>query len=457
MQTQIIDTKGNVAGSALPVVRGSRQKRLLSEAITLEEESIPGFLRLMLLAAAGLVILFIVWSAIVPIDEVATAPGEVVPSAAVKLIQHLEGGVVGEIKVRDDQLVEAGDVLVRMDPAQPTAELEQLRSRQAALLVRAQRITAFLQGGKLDFAGIGTAYPDLASDQRQILENQIRTRKTNLEMASSQIDQRQKELGQLRDALAVAKKHVDLANELMRVREEMVAKGLVTRIVYLETKRALITAEGEVERLREQIRVAADQLNETRTRYTNLDSTIREQSLDEQGAVTAELAQVRNAIAKAQDRVDRLEVRAPVTGWVQDLKVRTVGEVIPPGGTLMRLVPKGDTLEAEIRIATRDVGHMHVGQRAVIKVTTYEYARYGSIPGTLKRISPTTFVDTGSPQPYYKGEVELARPYVGQVDGLYPVLPGMSLQVEMVTGNKTLLAYLMKPFANALDASFHER
>lgn len=455
------------------VARGGRQRKLLTEPDLFEEVALPTIVRAGLLSIAAVVVLFFIWASLVEIDEVATAPGQVVPSGSVKVVQHLEGGTVTEILVKNGEMVQAGQVLARIDAADARASLDEMRARRASLTLRAERLNAILEDRDPDFSAMKPKFPALAADQRRIWEGQIAAEVSAVDIIDSQIEQRRRELKQLADALAIAQRQLALTSDQVTIRERGVASGVVSRQVYLETARAQVTAEGEVLRLREQINVARDGLVELETRRRNLGATQRQDALSELGVVSSELEQVKSMLFKFEDRVERLEIRSPVTGLVQDLKVKTVGEVLPAGGLLMTVVPVDAVLEAEVRISTSDIGHVQVGQGVKVKVSTYDYTRYGMLPGTLSRISPTTFTTTsfgvgqggasGTHQvddqgkPYYVGIITMSRPYVGPRTGENPVLPGMLLQADIVTGRKVLAEYLFKPIVVSLKNAFHER
>jgi adhesin transport system membrane fusion protein len=438
------------------IVRGGRQRKLLTEPVMLEEENIPQFVRIALAAASAAVILFIVWSSFVHIDEVASASGQVVPSASVKIIQHLEGGTISEILVAEGEKVDAGQVLIRMDPAQPKSELDQMRARDAGLHGRAERLKAVVDQRNPDFSALKDEYPDIAADQERIWANQISSYRSALDVIDSQIDQKRREVRQLGDALAIAGRQLKLTRDQLKIREDGVAEGIVSRQIMLETRRAEVTAEGEVARLSEQIKVARDSLSEVEKRRSSLGFTQQQEALTELGAATAEIEQVKNSLIKLQDRFDRLEIKSPVPGLVQELKVRTPGEVLQAGGILLRIVPVDDELEAEVRILPSDIGHVRAGQPVRVKLVTYDYTRYGAMPATLSRVSATTFVDEQS-KPYFKGTIRLSRTYLGPGEGQNPVLPGMSLEADIVTGEKRLIEYLLKPVFVSLKSSFHER
>lgn len=438
------------------IVRGGRQHHLLTEPVTYEEERLPGFVRAALLAVAALLVLFGVWAGTVRIEELAVAPGQVVPSGKVKVVQHLEGGVVAQVLVAEGERVVPGQVLAVMDPAPALAEREQMRAREAGLLVRMERLRATVEGREPDFAEFAARYPDLVNEQRKVWAGQRETTSGALAVVEAQVAQRQTELKQLADGLEVARQHMTITGEQLDIRAKGVEAGIVSRQTYLETKRAFVTAQGEVARIEEQIRLTREALGETAQRGTNLDQTHRQEALNELGGVVAELEQVRSAQIRIEDRMARLEVRSPDRGIVQDLRVRTQGEVIQPGGLLMQVVPVDDQLEAEVHISSADIGHVAVGQPVKLKVATYDFTRYGAMDGELVRLSATTFLDEQG-KPFYKGAVRLARAHMGRTAGDEPILPGMTVEADIITGAKSLLEYLLKPIHLAFKNAFHER
>jgi HlyD family secretion protein/adhesin transport system membrane fusion protein len=448
--------KENHATLETLVVRGGRNVKLLTDPIMFEEENLPGFVRAGLYTVAGLLVAFVLWASVTRLDEIASASGSVVPGPGVKLVQHVEGGMIASIDVAEGDLVEEGQVLARLDPKSVQSDYNEMQARYAGLLLRDERLKATVEKRNPDFTKIGAGHPDLVADQTKLWEGQLAAQKSAREVVLSQIEQRRKELTQLRGQLATANKQLALASDQAGIRQQGVDAGVVSRQTFLETKRAEVTAEGEVNRLDEQIHVATDALQEAEKRHQNLGETQVQDASSELGTVSNEMEQVKNALVKLQDRVDRLAIRAPAKGIVQDLKIRTVGEVLPAAGTLCRIVPVNDILEAEVRISPADIGHVELHQPVKIKVASYEYVRYGTLKGTLKRISATTFTDEQG-KPYYKALVTLERAWMGPREGQNAILPGMAVEADIVTGNKSLIQYLLKPIFVSLKNSFHER
>jgi len=435
---------------------GRRERSLLSETIRIEEELIPSFVRPILFIVGTMVIAFFVWAAITHLKEVARTPGEIIPFGQIKVVQHLDGGVISEILVEERMLVKQGQVLFRIDGSQALADLKQMEARRDSLRLREERLKAFTEGNKPDFISLGTSQSSLIANQREMYLSQLATRDSTLSILDRQISQRTKRIHQLETALSVAKEHLTLTNELSSMREDLGSRRLINRTVLLETRRAYVTASGEVARLQEEIGVAKQELAETQNRRTDAVNQSQKDALGELGVVRAELAEVEETIQRLQARVDRLEVRAPNQGYVQDLKVQTVGQVILPGAILMQIVPDNVVLQAEVRIAPSDIGFVKVGQPVNVRVTSFDYARFGVAKGNLKLVSASSIVGTDN-RPYFRGLVELTTPYVGDVPGLHLIKPGMSVEAEILTGDKTLLAYITKPVIDVLSKSFRER
>lgn len=460
------------------ITLGKREYRLLSQAEQIEETLMPGFVRPMLIFIAVLIVAFLVWASVVHLTEVARAPGEIIPIGQTKVVQHLDGGEVSEIRIEEGQLVERGQVLLRIDGSQAMADLQQMEARRLALTLRAERLLAFAEDRVPDFSlaieGISNShdqnlenpemqpshvspvYVKLINEQNEIHGQQVSARESSLAVVSSQTDQIRKRILQTRQALEAARRHVNLVSELLNMREKLGEQQLITRTELLETRRARVTSLSEVDRLEKEILVLNESLEETLRRHEDIANQSRRDALIERGVVRAELAEVEETLQRLRARVARLDVRASERGFVQDLRVMTTGQVIQPGAILMQIVPTDAPLEAEVRIAPKDIGHVVPGQQVRIRVSSYDYRRFGDTEGVLRRVSATNVVAPDG-KPYFRAWVELTRPYVGNDPNRFRIQPGMSVEAEVVTGRKTLMAYLFTPVIDVVDRSFGER
>jgi HlyD family type I secretion membrane fusion protein len=434
---------------------GARERRLLSETSHIEEELIPGFVRPILMIVSALIFFFLIWAAVAQMKEVARAPGEILPNGSIKVVQHLDGGIVSKIAVDERTLVEADQIVMTLDGAQVKAELTQMQARFESLRLRSERLKSFAENRKPEF-GKATPTSTQLAGQQQILQSQVAARASAIAILDSQVDQRQHRLTQLSQSLKAAKEQLALATELSAMRDDLGARKLVTKTVVLETRRAKIAAQGEVARLTEEMGIGQNELAEIKARRLDTVNQLRRDAMTEYGAVTAELSEVAEQVKRFQDKVYRLDIRAPIRGLIHDLRAKTLGQVIQPGALIMQIVSDKVVVEAEVQISARDIGFVKVGQPVNLRVTSFDYARYGIGKGFLKRISASSVVGADG-KPYYKGLIELTNQYVGNEPANHPMQPGMTIEAEILTGQKTLLQYLTKPLIDVMSTSFSER
>ncbi|MGZ8181998.1 MAG: HlyD family type I secretion periplasmic adaptor subunit [Methylobacter sp.] len=438
------------------VLLGSRQRRLLSDTAHIEDELIPGFVRPMLQLVAVAVALFFLWAGLTHITEVTRAPGEIITIGKPKVVEHLDGGIIKEILVEERSLVQEGQELLRFDGSQAIANLNQAEARLVALRLRAERLDAFAKGREPNFAPLAKSYVDLLADQQTLYHTQVVTRDSTLSILDRQIDQQRRRIAQHKELLAASMNDQHLTGELSSMRENLAARRLVTRTVLLETRRAKVVADGEVARIKQDIGVAQQELAELEFRRADTLNQLHREAQNEMGGVTAEIAEVEETMWNLKAKVDRLVVRAPHRGYVLEQNILTIGQVIQPGALLMKIVPDDVPLEAEIRIQPKDIGYVRVNQKVNLRVTSYDYARFGFATGTLRRVAVSSNLDEAN-KPYYRGWVTLDHPYVGNTPGRNMLQSGMGVEAEVITGNKSLLSYLSKPVIDVVTRSFHER
>lgn len=448
-----VHTESKAAGQ--PAL-GARERRLLSETSHIEEELVPTFVRPILLIVSALLIFFLIWAAIAQMKEVARAPGEIIPNGSLKVVQHLDGGIVAQIPVEERTLVEPGQVVIRLDGAQARAELMQMQSRLDALKLRAERLNSFAQERKADFDTVVDNLNPLIPGQQQILQTQLAARSSTMAILDHQIDQRKQRVQQLSQLLKVATEQLAITSELTEMRESLASRRLINRTVLLETRRAKIAASGEVSRITEEIGIVKQELAEIQSRRADTINQLRRDAMTEYGGVRSEMAEVTEQVKQLQDKVYRLDIRSPIRGWVHDLRAKTIGQVIQPGAMIMQIVSDKIVVEAEVQINSRDIGFVKVGQPVNLRVTTFDYARFGIGKGFLKRISASSVAGPDG-RLHYKGLVELTNQYVGTVPADHPMQPGMTVEAEILTGEKTLLQYLTKPMIDVVSRSFYER
>lgn len=436
--------------------RGDRQTRFLAQSVILEEGGSSGLIRGAMLTICIVIMLFLGWSMVTNVDEVAVTSGEVVPTGQLQALQHLEGGIVKNILIQEGEVVEKGQTMLQLDQTAAVTELQKLEARRAGLEIRSERLRALGTGGVPDWSKVGSRYPGMLSDQQKIYEGSLEAFFIRQETIRKQIEQRRADLEMQNEREQTLTRTAQIFADELEVREKLYKEGLTSKIQYLDAKRSLNTARGELTDLVSERERARQAIKESQSRLDEIDTEFRQQALAELSESANELIQVEEALVAARDRVKRLNIVAPVRGIVKGLMIHTVGGVIPPGAIITEIVPLDNELIIEARIQPRDVGHVRIGQPVTVKVTTYDFSRYGGISGELKDVSASTFLDEKG-APYYKGIVGLDRNYVGKDPLQNRVMPGMTVQADIKTGKKTLFSYLLKPVYSSVSTAFHER
>lgn len=434
----------------------SRRRRDIANAVFLKETGVPGLIRASVYITVVAVVTFVVWAYFASLQEIVLSVGHVAPRNEVQTIQHLEGGIISKILVQTGQRVEAGDPIVRLDASGAEAELAQYKARLAALKLEEERNRAFAENRAPEFDRLVDGYDNLKEDQTRILASEETARLSQASVLNKQVQERraaQQSLINERDNLVEQLKILD---EEFSIQERLFKKGLKPRLDFLSAKQNLSAARGGLQKIKDEIATNTQAIGQLEEVERDLDNRLRQDALRTLGTIIASRAEVEKIIISLQDRVDRLVVRSPVSGIVQNLPLQANAGVLPPGGIIAEIVPLDGGLIVESRIKTRDIGFLEVGQPVTVKVDSFDYARYGSIEGHLIELSPTTFLDEGS-HPYYRAKIALDKIHVGDVSTENSILPGMTVQADIVTGDRTFLQYLLKPLYTVVNEAFWER
>ena len=439
----------------VPALRADPSRvRHLALAIQLEEGGQPKLMRLAVWLVLGLMSAAIAWASVTEVAQVARAPGEVVPAGSVLTVQHLEGGIVRRVAVREGDLVEEGQTLVEIDRTAALAELDQLRAREAGLRLQAERLRAFADGRAARLES--NEEQGLSQDQAAILRSQETARTTQRAVLERQVAGRRQDLAALEAQRETMQRQARITAEALDMRQRLFDQGLNSRLSLLDIQREQTRVQGEIATVQVNIVRAREAVSEAEQRLAELDARLASDSMREFGSVTGELRQIEEARVRLEDRVARTTVTAPVRGLVKDLRVRSEGAVATPGQTLMEIVPVGRELEVEARIQPSDIGQIRLGQPVSVKVSTFDYARFGSVPGEVRHISATTFLDPQG-RPFYKAVVGLARDHVGDEPARNKLVPGMTVLADVKTDERTILRYLLNPIYRSLESAFHEK
>ena len=432
--------------------RKTERRSHLTRSIALEEAEVPRYLLTAVFLCCLILAAFIGWAAISRIPEKVTAPGTVIPHGYSQTVQHLEGGIVREIMVRDGDLVDIGQPLMRLDSTTATADLGQVNVRRGALALRAERLRQFV-GMSQNTNDDGK---QLTPEEAAILSSMEDSRNSQRQVLRDQIAQKKRELQGLRATEETLRKNVDLTENENDIRQKLLSQGYSSKLAAIETERQFNAMKGQLADVIAQSQRAQDAIREAEGRLLSLDADLKQQAMQELGKTEAELAELDQSMGKYKDTLSRTTISSPVRGIVKGLTVNTIGAVIEQGKVLLEIVPVDAELIVEVLIQPASVGNLQVGQPVEVKVTAYDYTRYGSVPAQLQAISASTFQAQDGAS-YYKAQIKLARNYVSDDPTKNIILPGMTVQADIITGRRTILEYLLKPVYTTLESGFHER
>ena len=386
----------------------------------------------------------------------ATTRGEVIPADLIHNVQHLEGGIVSEILVRNGDYVNKGQSLLRFAPPATMSDLEQMSVRYASLLLQQERLYALIENRNPEFGETGKSYPKLATQQLTIYQAQLNSQKQKVLVIDQQIEQKKSEKQRSLNQSSIMKEEVKLLEEQVDIRKDLNKTGVVARDELLTTKIQLSENLREYRQFQDNFIVAKTTLAEARQRRKDAEFQFIKDIQLEAGKIISEIAEVEQTLIRLNDRATRLNVVAPVSGIVQALSINSINAVAEPGKIILRIVPMNDELIIESRIMPDDVGHVHIGQSADVKIDSYDSSRFGSIDGTVKQISATTYLDEKN-NPYYRAEITLNQTWVGNNPEIMKIIPGMTVQANIETGSKSILAYLLRPISRGFNNAFSER
>ena len=403
--------------------------------------------KLIAIAAAG-VLALILWAAVARVDEVTRGMGKVIPSSKVQLVQAAEPATVASILVRAGQTVRAGQVLVRLDDSQSSSALGQLETENQRLAARAAR---------LQNEGTGGANGALNADEAALSAVRQATARSRQSALASAVEQRRRDLGEGQATIAALETSARLAQDQVNMLQPLAAKGIVPQTELLSAQRELVDVQGRLSAARQGTARAAAAIREAEAQLSEARFDFRQQALNERSEVTTKIAVNEQTIRGAAARLQRGELRAPVSGIVNDVQVTTVGGFVNAGQKIMQIVPIGEKLLVEARVAPKDIAFIKVGDPANVKVTAYDFSIYGGLSGIVRQISADSIYDEAEKEAYYSVIVETDRSYILSRGKRLPIVPGMICDVEIITGRKSVLTYLMKPVLKAFDEALEER
>lgn len=397
------------------------------------------------------VLLLTVWAGLARIDEVTRGMGKVVPTSKAQLVQAASPATVSGILVRTGQMVKKGQLLVRLDDSQSTSALGQLQAENERLAARAARLE-----GEGTGTGTDCAEGSICQDEAQLAQVRRQAAQSKQSALAAAVDQRRQDLREGQATVASLQSSVRLAQDQVNMLAPLAAKKVVPQTELLSAQRELVDLQGKLAAARQGVGRAQAAIAEANAQLSQAHFDFRQEALNERSEVATKIAVNEQSIKGAEARVQRNELRAPATGYVNDVKVTTVGGFVNAGEQLMQIVPVGEKLLVEARVAPKDIAFIKVGDRANVKVTAYDFSIYGGLSGEVRNISADSIYDEAEKQAYYTVMVETDRSYIVKNGQRLPIMPGMICDVEIITGSRSILTYLFKPVLRAFSEALTE-
>jgi membrane fusion protein, adhesin transport system len=410
--------------------------------------------RLLLRSAAAATAVLLTWAALARVDEVTRGDAKVVSSRQLQLVQSLDGGVVTAILVREGDVVEKGQLLLTIDATRAHSGARENAAQGLALQARLARLRALAEGTAFTPPPAADAAEQrLVEEERRLYETRRAELAATVSIGQQQLAQRQQELSEMRARKSAAERGLELSlQELARTRP-LLASGAVSEVDIIKLERDAARARGDSEQAAAQIQRVLAAIGESQRKLQETELSFRNEARKELAESMGRLQALNESAVALNDKVDKSQIKSPVRGRVQRLLANTVGGVVQPGKDIVEIVPLDDVLVLEAKVHPRDIAFIHPGQNATVKFTAYDYSIYGGLDAQVDNISPDTVVDERG-NAFYVVRVQTRKPSLG--DRL-PIIPGMTAEVDVLTGSKTVLAYLVKPVLKVKERALRER
>jgi adhesin transport system membrane fusion protein len=413
--------------------------------------------RAILWTVMALLVLFMVWAYYSEIEQVTRGDGKVVPSTQIQVIQNLEGGILSEIMIDVGQLVKKDQLLLRIDETRFSSSFKQNRVKYLASKSKAARLEAESNGSNFEVPQeVINEKPQVGVREKELFESRRREFNSSMQRIREQISQRKHEYRELTSKLEELTRTFALLNKELELTRPLVAQGAVSEVEVLHLERQASMMQGEIATIKQSIPKSDSKLQEAQMELRENQLAFFNKAKSELNDVLAELEDVSASAIAIEDRLRRTNVQSPVTGTINRLLVNTVGGVIQPGMDLVEIVPLEDTLVIETNIKPADIAFLRPDQDAKVKFTAYDFTIYGGLEAKLEHISADSITDDKG-NSFYLVRLRTSKNYLGPETNPLPIIPGMVASVDILTGKKTILSYLLKPVLRAKYMALREQ
>jgi len=423
-----------------------------------EQKESDGLTHVFLFLCMLVVVAFGAWSYYGRLDVVSTAVGEVIPSTQVKSVQHLEGGIVREIMVREGDDVSKGQPLVSLEPTQSGADVEELGVRITSLSADVARLEAEATDAEVP------AFPkDLVENHSTLVAETMAMFKTRRNRIQSQlagqnekINQSKEQIREITLRIANNREKLKLLEEQIHISEELMKDQLTNRMQHLNLLKEAAALKGKIGEDSAMLRRARSEQKGTENKLEAIQTSFHEKVREELEKKRRSLDEYSSRLRKFEDSLRRTVLRSPVDGVIKSIHVFTVGGVVAPGGTVVDVVPKGDRMIIEAKLPPQDIGYVHSGQKALVTLASADAIRFGNLDGEVVNVSPDT-IETADGQAFYKVRIATERDFFEQNEMRYQLVPGVQVMTSIRTGQRSVLAYLADPFLRSARTAMRER
>lgn len=420
-------------------------------------EDSPWLSRVTVWVVSACLLAALVWAHFAVLEEVTTGEGKAIPSSKVQVIQNLEGGIVSEIFVREGQVVDKGDTLLRLDDTRFLSNRGETEADRLALMARLERLSAEAEGREPSLPEqITQGAPQLAEDELALYRSRQQRLKSEQRTLGEQLRQKEQELAEFRSKAQQYRSSLGLLQQELNMSQPLVASGAISQVEVLRLRRSLVEVRGSLEATNLAIPRAEAAMSEIRSKMDESELSFRSEAFKQLNEVRTELQKITATSVAIEDKVTRTTVTSPVRGVIKQLKVNTIGGVVQPGSDMLEIVPLDDSLLIEAKVRPQDVAFLHPGQKAMVKFTAYDYTIYGGLKANLELISADTISDEEG-NSFYLIQVRTEKSHLGSEEHPLLIIPGMIATVDIITGEKSVLVYLLKPVLKARSEAMRER
>ena len=417
------------------------------------------FAPILLFSTAFLLISFVIWAKYALIDEVTKGEGRVIPSQQIQRISHLEGGIIKDILTREGDLVEKGQVLLRIDSTYARAKVTENRELYYRYLTAVERLRAQIQDKPFHIPAIVLKEaPDIANQETIRYTSHKERLKNEIQIAHRIAEQKQQEILDLENKLVQLTAQHQFALEELKITEPLAAKGLTARVDFLKLQRDYAEVKGQLESVKVNRIKAESALREAQEKIEQIPMTMQSENLNELRDAENKLAAAQGLYRTEDDRLKRTDVRSPVKGIIKQLLQSTLGSVVRPGDSVIEIVPIEDSLVIEAQVLPADVAFLRPGLPATVKLTAYDYSIYGGLKAELIEISADTIQDKDKQnRSFFRVRLRTLGNLLSKSNKYLAIIPGMTATVDIITGKKSILDYLLKPILKSKQNAFTER